>query len=78
MSARNFARLYVAETNKTPAKAVEAMRVEAARSMLENGKLSMKVIAKQCGFGNEEGMRRSFMRLINVTPSDYKKRFNKE
>ena len=77
MSARNFARLYVSETNQTPAKAVEAMRVEAARSMLESGKLSMKVIAKQCGFGNEEGMRRSFIRLIKVSPSDYKKRFKK-
>lgn len=75
MSARNFARLYVAETKQTPAKAVEAMRVEAARTMLENGKISMKVIAKQCGFGNEEGMRRSFVRLIKVTPSDYEKRF---
>ncbi|BBB27964.1 AraC family transcriptional regulator [Neptunomonas japonica JAMM 1380] len=75
MSARNFARLYVAETKQTPAKAVEAMRVEAARTMLENGKISIKVIAKQCGFGNEEGMRRSFVRLIKVTPSDYEKRF---
>jgi transcriptional regulator GlxA family with amidase domain len=77
MSARNFARLYVAETNQTPAKAVEAMRVEAARTMLENEKLSKKVIAKQCGFGDEEGMRRSFLRLIKVTPSDYEKRFKK-
>ena len=77
MSARNFARLYVAETNKTPAKVVEAMRVEAARRLLESGKLPIKVIAKQCGFGNEEGMRRSFIRLIKVTPSDYEKRFKK-
>lgn len=75
MSARNFARLYVAETNQTPAKAVEAMRVEAARNLLERGQLPMKAIAKQCGFGDEERMRRSFLRLINVTPSDYEKRF---
>ncbi len=77
MSARNFARLYASETHQTPAKAVEAMRVEAARNLLERGQLPMKVIAKQCGFGNEEGMRRSFVRLIKVTPSDYEKRFKK-
>jgi transcriptional regulator GlxA family with amidase domain len=75
MSDRNFARLYSSETNQTPAKAVEALRVEAARSILEKGHLSMKVIAKKCGFGDEEGMRRSFVRLLKVTPSDYANRF---
>lgn len=75
MSARNFARVYAAETQQTPAKAVEALRVEAARHLLENGKLSIKAIGARCGFGDEESMRRSFFRLLKVTPSDYCKRF---
>ena len=75
MSARNFARLYIRETGHTPARAVEQFRVDAARVMLEDAKLSIKEIAAACGFGNDERMRRSFSRLMGVTPQAYRDRF---
>ncbi len=75
MSPRNFARAYAAATGATPAKAVEALRVEAARRLLEETSRPIGRVARQCGFGDDERMRRSFLRWIGVTPSDYRDRF---
>jgi transcriptional regulator GlxA family with amidase domain len=75
MSARTFARRYRALVGLTPARAVERIRVEAARQMLSTGRLPIKRIAQCCGFGSEETMRRSFLRQIAVTPHDYRQRF---
>tara|TARA_R110000868_G_scaffold56830_3_gene176070 strand:- start:5476 stop:6477 length:1002 start_codon:yes stop_codon:yes gene_type:complete len=75
MSARNFARLYIRETGRTPARAVEQFRVEAARALLEDAGLSIKTVAQRCGFGNDERMRRSFARIMGVTPQAYRDRF---
>ena len=75
MSPRNFARLYTEETGQTPARAVEQMRVEAARAMLENPGVSIKTIARETGFGNDERMRRSFARQLGITPQVYRERF---
>ncbi len=75
MSVRTFARLYHARTGTTPAKAVSAMRVEAARSMLEETPLPIAEIAWRCGFGDEEGMRRAFLRNLGVAPGRYRSRF---
>jgi transcriptional regulator GlxA family with amidase domain len=75
MSERSFARHYRATTGETPARAVEALRVEAARRLLEAGRAPIKRIAAQAGFGSEETMRRSFLRRVGVTPQDYRERF---
>jgi transcriptional regulator GlxA family with amidase domain len=75
MSPRNFARLYTEETGMTPARAVEQMRVDAARAMLENPGVSIKTVAMQTGFGNDERMRRSFARQLGITPQAYRDRF---
>lgn len=75
MSPRNFARVYTSATGRTPAKAVEIMRVEAARNMLEETASPISTVARTCGFGDDERMRRSFLRQINVAPQDYRKRF---
>ncbi|MDJ0612938.1 MAG: DJ-1/PfpI family protein [Rhizobiaceae bacterium] len=75
MSSRNFSRLYTSQMGLTPAKTVEAIRVEAARDLLENTDLGVKQIAIQCGFMDEERMRRAFLRLLNIPPSDYRQGF---
>jgi transcriptional regulator GlxA family with amidase domain len=75
MSVRNFARLYRAKTGTTPAKAVAAMRVEAARAMLEETSAPIAEIARRCGFGDEEGLRRAFLRSLGVSPGRYRSRF---
>jgi transcriptional regulator GlxA family with amidase domain len=75
MSPRNFARVYTAKRNRTPAKAVEAIRVEAARRLLEDSDERLGAIAERCGFRNEEQMRGAFVRTIGVAPREYRKRF---
>jgi len=75
MSERSFVRHYRRETGVTPARAVEQIRVEAARHMLELGG-PVKRVAARCGFGSEETMRRSFLRLLGATPQAYRERFS--
>lgn len=76
MSERSFSRRYVEATGTTPSRAVEQLRVEAARRLLLESRLPVKRIAQRCGFGSEETMRRSFMRLLRVAPQDYRARFS--
>ena len=77
MSARNFARLYRARTGTTPAKAVERLRLEAARRALEEGAAPVAIVAQRCGFGDEERMRRAFLRGLGVAPLQYRQRFSR-
>jgi transcriptional regulator GlxA family with amidase domain len=74
MSPRHFARAFQAETGLTPAKAVEKLRVEAARAALESGAASVQRVAADCGFGDPERMRRSFQRLLGMPPSTLRAR----
>ena len=75
MSERTFLRRYREATGLTPARAIERLRVEAARQFLTETRLPAKRIAARCGFGSEETMRRSFVRLQGVSPQDYRQRF---
>jgi transcriptional regulator GlxA family with amidase domain len=73
MSARNFARAYAGETGVTPAKAVEKLRAEAARALIEDGAASVQDAARRCGFGDPERMRRAFLRLYGAPPAALKR-----
>ena len=75
MSERGFIRHYRRATGLTPARAVERMRVEAARQALGRTGWPLKRIARDCGFGSEETMRRGFMRILAVPPREYRERF---
>ena len=75
MSPRNFARLFHTETGDTPAMFAERARADAARCKLEQRSLPVETVAEQCGFGNTERMRRTFQRLFDVSPHDYRARF---
>lgn len=68
MSPRNFARAFVAETGTTPAKAVERLRLEAARAEVEAGRTSIDRVAERSGFGDPERMRRAFLRAFGQPP----------
>jgi transcriptional regulator GlxA family with amidase domain len=76
MSERSFSRHYARATGITPVNAVERLRVEAARRLLSESRLPVKRISQRCGFGSEETMRRSFVRLLATTPQDYRVRFS--
>ncbi len=75
MSERSFSRHYAEATGLTPGRAIEQLRVEAARRLLLESRLPVKRISQRCGFGSEETMRRSFIRLLAVSPQDYRSRF---
>jgi transcriptional regulator GlxA family with amidase domain len=77
MSPRNFARVYKLKTGRTPAKAVEVLRVEAARRLLEESERNIDQISRLCGFGDEERMRLTFQRNLGVSPRDYRNRFSR-
>jgi len=68
MSPRNFARLFATETGTTPAKAVERLRVEAARALLDSQPLQVEDVALETGFGDPERMRRAFLRAFGQPP----------
>jgi transcriptional regulator GlxA family with amidase domain len=76
MSPRTFARSYVAEQGRTPAKTVEAMRLEAACRALEQTNLPLKRIATDTGHGEEQNLRRVFLRQFGVNPVQYRSRFS--
>ncbi|WP_254053650.1 GlxA family transcriptional regulator [Singulisphaera sp. GP187] len=78
MSPRNFARVFRREVGVTPARFIERLRVEAARRRLEESAGSIEQVARECGFGSADSMRRSFVRVIRVPPSDYRARFQSE
>jgi transcriptional regulator GlxA family with amidase domain len=77
MTPRTFARTYTSRTGMTPASGVEALRVETARLLLESRQIGGVVeVAKRAGFGDDERMRRAFLRHLGVSPTEYRNRFS--
>ncbi|RVD22972.1 GlxA family transcriptional regulator [Mesorhizobium sp. M4B.F.Ca.ET.017.02.2.1] len=68
MSPRHFARAFTGETGTTPAKAVERLRLETARTAVETSSASLDRIAAATGFGDPGRMRRAFMRGFGQPP----------
>ncbi|EKM0525807.1 GlxA family transcriptional regulator [Cronobacter turicensis] len=68
LSPRQFSRLFREETGKSPAKAIEGLRLEAARLMIEQSRLSMDAIAREAGFRDRRHMREVFVRGFGVPP----------
>jgi transcriptional regulator GlxA family with amidase domain len=75
MSPRNFARRYAQKLGRTPAKAVEAIRLDAARRRLEETDARIDHIADECGYSGEEQMRATFVRVLKIPPREYRNRF---
>jgi transcriptional regulator GlxA family with amidase domain len=68
LSPRQFSRAFLAETGQSPAKAVERLRLEVARFMMEEGRHSGNVVAEETGFADRERMRRAFVRTFGLPP----------
>jgi transcriptional regulator GlxA family with amidase domain len=75
MSPRNFTRVFHKQTGVPPAKFIEKLRVETARKYLEDTDMSIEGIAEKCGLGGLVSMRRTFLRHLMTTPSDYRRTF---
>lgn len=68
MSARHFSRAFIAETGTTPAKAVERLRLEVARTRVQSTSEAIERVAETTGFGDPERMRRAFLRAFGQPP----------
>jgi transcriptional regulator GlxA family with amidase domain len=68
LSPRQFSRAFRAETGQSPAKAVEHLRIEAARLMMEQTRHPIEVVARETGFADRERMRRAFLRAFGQPP----------
>ncbi|MET3181598.1 UNVERIFIED_ORG: transcriptional regulator GlxA family with amidase domain [Variovorax guangxiensis] len=73
LSPRQFSRAFKAETGQTPAHAVENLRVEAARALIDEGSLALAVVARETGFGDPERMRRAFLRMLGQPPQSVRR-----
>ncbi|QDE39504.1 GlxA family transcriptional regulator [Luteibacter pinisoli] len=68
LSSRQFSRVFSQETGQSPGKAVERLRVEAARLMMETSRQPIEAIARETGFGDRERMRQAFLRAFGQSP----------
>jgi transcriptional regulator GlxA family with amidase domain len=68
LSPRQFSRAFQAETGQTPAKAVERLRLEAARLMIEQSHHPVEVVARETGFVDRRRMREAFLRIFGQPP----------
>jgi transcriptional regulator GlxA family with amidase domain len=75
LSPRQLARTFAAETGMTPGKYVAVVRLEAARRLLEDTADGIEQVARCCGYGTAEAMRRAFVRALGVSPAGYRNRF---
>ncbi|GGL57407.1 AraC family transcriptional regulator [Planomonospora parontospora subsp. antibiotica] len=77
MSPRHFSRRFTKDVGITPGRYVEQIRVRAAQVLLETGDdTATEVIARRCGFGSAETMRRAFQRVLGIAPATYRERFS--
>ncbi|MEQ8344966.1 MAG: DJ-1/PfpI family protein [Sneathiellaceae bacterium] len=75
MAPRTFARRYARSVGRTPAKTVELLRMEAACRALLDAEMPLKQVARSCGFGDEQNLRRGFLRRFGMAPQQYRSRF---
>ena len=74
MAPRSFHRHFLARTGVTPAAAVERLRLDRARTLLEMKRLSLAEVSAQSGFGSADRLRRAFRRRFGVPPRNYDNR----
>jgi transcriptional regulator GlxA family with amidase domain len=75
LSPRQFARAFAAETGMSPGRFVSTVRLETARRMLEDSGRGVSQVARACGYGTPEAMRRAFVQSLGVPPASYRHRF---
>ncbi|MFI0790736.1 GlxA family transcriptional regulator [Streptomyces lydicus] len=75
LSPRHFARAFRDEVGMTPGRYVDRVRLEAARRHLEDTVDGVAQVARRCGYGTPEAMRRAFLRVLGASPAEYRRRF---
>lgn len=72
LSTRQFARAFKSEVGQSPGRYVDLIRLEAAQRMLGDTADSVARVARACGYGTEEAMRRAFIRELEISPTQYR------
>ena len=75
MIPRNFARMYLKERGRTPGTAVRLIRIETAKRLLTETSESLRLVSHRCGFSDEEGLKKAFIREVGISPKEYRDRF---
>jgi len=78
LSPRQFSRAFQAETGQSPAKAVEKLRLEAARLMIEQSHHPIDVVARETGFADRRRMREAFLRSFGQPPQVFRRNARQE
>jgi transcriptional regulator GlxA family with amidase domain len=73
MSPRHFSREFRKSTGQSPARAIERLRAETARILVEADRFTIERIASKTGFSNPERMRRAFLRTFGEPPQALKR-----
>jgi transcriptional regulator GlxA family with amidase domain len=73
LSSRQFARIFLSETGISPAKAIERLRLEEARNLIERGRHSLETIARETGFRDRRHLREVFTRAYQITPQSLRR-----
>jgi transcriptional regulator GlxA family with amidase domain len=76
LSPRHFARAFQAEVGVPPGRYVDQVRLEAARRLLEDTADGIETVARACGYGTPEAMRRAFVKALGAGPAEYRRRFH--
>ena len=75
MPPRTLARAFRQELGTTPARYVERVRIETASALLGQKQASVSTVARLCGFGHPESLRRSFHKHLAISPRAFAERF---
>lgn len=70
LSPRQLSREFLTYTGLSPARVVENMRLEFARSRIENSNQPLSYIARESGFPDATIMRKAFRRSLNLSPRE--------
>ncbi|MEU1295889.1 GlxA family transcriptional regulator [Streptomyces sp. NPDC005840] len=73
LSLRQFARAFADQVGVTPGRYVDLVRLEAARRMLTDTRDGVSAVARRCGYGSPEAMRRAFLRELGLSPTEYRR-----